>query len=42
MHQSSVRNLACGDGTNIDYYGVMAATSDFGMIIITLSFLYCV
>jgi hypothetical protein len=34
------RNLGCSDGTNLDFYGVMAATTDFGMVIITLSRLY--
>jgi hypothetical protein len=45
MYQSSKKNLSCGDGTNLDYYGVMATTSDFSMATITLgthySMLFC-
>jgi hypothetical protein len=40
--RGSDRNLTCGDGTNLDGYGVMAAIDDFSMVIITLGHLYSV
>jgi hypothetical protein len=39
-HQSSVKNIACGDGTNLECYSVMAATGDFIMTIITIGYHY--
>jgi hypothetical protein len=42
VHGSSNWNLACGDGMNLDCYGVMAATSDFDMSIFTLGCHYSV
>jgi hypothetical protein len=35
-YRSSDKNLTCGDGMNLDCYGVMATSGDFSMSIITL------
>jgi hypothetical protein len=40
MHRNSDKNLACGDGMNLDYDEVMASTGDSDIAIITLGSYY--
>jgi hypothetical protein len=42
MHRVSNKNLACGDGPNLDCDEVMVTTSDFGTTIITIGGHYSV
>jgi hypothetical protein len=42
VHLKSDRDLACGIGENLDCYGVVITTGDFGMIIIALGCHYSV
>jgi hypothetical protein len=42
VHLKSDQDLACGIGENLDCYGVVITTGDFGMIIITLGCHYSV